>query len=40
MAAFQRVLGLGTQLEPTTYQEIITEGPSAARRAAELTGYA
>lgn len=39
MAAFQRVLGLGTQLEPTTYQEIIAEGPSAARRAAELTGY-
>jgi len=30
MAAFQRVLGLGTQLEPTTYEEIASEGPGAA----------
>ena len=38
MAAFQRVLGLGAQLEPTTYEKILAEGPGAARRAAELTG--
>jgi len=38
MAAFQRVLGLGSQQEPTTYEEILAEGPGAARRAAELTG--
>lgn len=38
MAAFQRVLGLGAQLEPTTYEQIQAEGPGAARRAAELTG--
>lgn len=38
MAAFQRVLGLGSQLEPTTYQEIFAQGPAAARRAAESNG--
>ena len=38
MAAFRRVLGLGSQLEPTTDQEIFAEGPSAARRAAESNG--
>jgi hypothetical protein len=38
MAAFQRVLGLGAQLEPTTYEKILAEGPGAARRTAELTG--
>jgi len=40
MAAFKRVLGLGSQQEPTTYEEILAEGPGAARRAAELNGYA
>ncbi len=38
MAAFQRVLGLGAQLEPTTYEKVLAEGPGGARRAAELTG--
>jgi|SRR5665647_507514 len=38
MAAFQRVLGLGSQQEPTTHEEILAEGPAAARRAAELNG--
>jgi hypothetical protein len=38
MAAFQRVLGLGSQQEPTTHAEILAEGPAAARRAAELNG--
>ena len=38
MAAFQRVLGLGSQQEPTTRAEILAEGPATARRAAELNG--
>jgi hypothetical protein len=38
MAAFQRVLGLGSQQGPTTHEEILAEGPGAARRAAELNG--
>jgi len=38
MAAFQTVLGLGSQQEPTTYKEIAAMGPGAARRSAELTG--
>jgi transposase-like protein len=38
MAAFQTVLGLGSQQEPTTYKEIAAKGPGAARRSAELTG--
>jgi hypothetical protein len=38
MAAFQRVRGPGSQQEPTTHEEILAEGPGAARRAAELNG--
>ena len=38
MPAFRRVLGLWTQLEPTTYEQIASEGPGATQRAAELTG--
>jgi transposase-like protein len=38
MAAFQRVLGLGSQQGPTTHEEILAEGPGAARRAAEFNG--
>jgi transposase-like protein len=37
MAAFQRVLGLGSQQEPSTYLQIVDGGPAAIRRAAELT---
>jgi transposase-like protein/ribosomal protein L37AE/L43A len=38
MAAFQTVLGLGSRLPPTTYEQIQADGPAAARRAAESTG--
>lgn len=38
MAAFQTLLGLGSQQAPTSYEEITAAGPSAADRAAELTG--
>jgi len=32
------VLGLGSQQGPTTHEEILAEGPGAARRAAEFNG--
>lgn len=35
MAAFQTILGLGSQQDPSTYHEIISDGPAAFRRAAE-----
>lgn len=35
MAAFQTILGLGSQHDPSTYHEIIADGPAAFRRAAE-----
>jgi len=35
MAALQNVLGLGSQREPTTHEEILAEEPATARRAAE-----
>jgi transposase-like protein len=38
MAAFQTLLGLGSQQAPTTYAEIVAMGPAAADRTAELTG--
>ena len=38
MAAFQTLIGLGSQQSPTTYAEVIASGPRAARRAAERIG--
>ena len=38
MAAFQTVLGLGSQIQPTTYAEITAQGPRAATHRAESTG--
>ena len=38
MAAFQTLLGLGSQQSLTTYAEVIASGPRAARRAAERIG--
>ena len=38
MAAFQTLLGLGSQQSLTTYAEVIASGPRVARRAAERIG--
>ena len=38
MAAFQTLLGLGSQQQPTTYQQITARGSHARKHLAESTG--